>query len=449
MPRKLRAYLDKHSELRRAFFNTNWLLANKILSMVLALVIGVVIIRYLGPEQYGRLGYLRSLLEIFIALSSLGIAQVALREIVNEEHDTRTILGTALLLRALASIIVMPLFLVFLSMVKPGDFELLSFGAVLATARLVVASSILTVWFQAKVRSKHVVIARFGSKILFSLIKLLLVLSGASLGAFVVAIAGEQILAALLIIFLFRVRSRIKFTSLRVKLALGKELLKDSWPLMISVLMMAIATRIDQVMIGQMLTDNDVGGYAAASHITGFLYTLPPLLLVSVFPWLLKMKKTDVNRYHLRFQLIYDALLWSALGIATILWLLSDRLVLWIFGAEYAASADIMAIQIWSIVFHFFGVVTFRYLLAENLTKITLVMAVSGAIANILANFTLIPIWGTVGAAWATLISAAVGYFIAAGIFNKSRITMRFMVQSISPLGLYLRWRPIITSETY
>jgi len=42
------------------FSNTSWLLAERILRMTVALLVGVYVARYLGPERFGLLSYANS-----------------------------------------------------------------------------------------------------------------------------------------------------------------------------------------------------------------------------------------------------------------------------------------------------------------------------------------------------------------------------------------------------
>lgn len=42
---------------KRYFANTSWLIGHRVLSMVVALFVGVYVARYLGPERFGLLSY--------------------------------------------------------------------------------------------------------------------------------------------------------------------------------------------------------------------------------------------------------------------------------------------------------------------------------------------------------------------------------------------------------
>lgn len=82
-----------------------------------------------------------------------------------------------------------------------------------------------------------------------------------------------------------------------------------------------------------------------------------------------------------------------------------DWLIIVLFGQDYHEAGEIVIIHVWSSVFVFLGVVFSKHLVAESLTKLDMQRTLLGAISNILLNFLLIPAWGVVGAAIATLLA--------------------------------------------
>jgi O-antigen/teichoic acid export membrane protein len=42
---------------RKYFANTSWLLGERVLRMVVSLLVGIYVARYLGPERFGLLSY--------------------------------------------------------------------------------------------------------------------------------------------------------------------------------------------------------------------------------------------------------------------------------------------------------------------------------------------------------------------------------------------------------
>jgi O-antigen/teichoic acid export membrane protein len=67
---------------KRYFANTSWLMGHRVLSMVVALFVGVYVARYLGSERFGFLSYAGSFVGLFTALATLGLDGIMVRELV-------------------------------------------------------------------------------------------------------------------------------------------------------------------------------------------------------------------------------------------------------------------------------------------------------------------------------------------------------------------------------
>jgi O-antigen/teichoic acid export membrane protein len=106
--------------------------------------------------------------------------------------------------------------------------------------------------------------------------------------------------------------------------------------------------------------------------------------------------------------------------------LLSDWLIVLLYGQEYQAAGKVLMIHIWASVFVFLGVVSGSWLTSENLQRLSFYRTLAGTVINVSLNFTLIPIYGITGAAIATLIAQMVAALIF-DIFLKKTRRMFFM----------------------
>ena len=88
---------------------------------------------------------------------------------------------------------------------------------------------------------------------------------------------------------------------------------------------------------------------------------------------------------------------------------------------EYAAAAPILVIHTWASIFVFMGVAGTQWLVMENLQIFSLEKTLLGALSNIGLNLILIPEYGAVGAAYATLISYAISSLISDLLRAKTR----------------------------
>jgi polysaccharide transporter, PST family len=88
---------------------------------------------------------------------------------------------------------------------------------------------------------------------------------------------------------------------------------------------------------------------------------------------------------------------------------------------------------VWASLFVFFGYVANKVLLIENLSKLILFKEVLGAIINISLNILLIPTYGLMGAAIATLISYSIAFVFSLILFKRTRFLIKIFFKSFNP----------------
>ena len=194
-------------------------------------------------------------------------------------------------------------------------------------------------------------------------------------------------------------------------------MLKDSWPLILSGVMVTIYMKIDQVMLGNMASNEAVGNYAAAVRFSEIWYFFPTAICASVFPAIIRVKQKSKQKYYEKLQQLYDLMAWMSLAIAFTMTFTSDTLIQMLLGTEYTEAGKILAWHIWASPFVFLGVARSQWLIAENLTKLSFATTSLGTIVNILLNLWLIPIYEGTGAAIATVISYAIAAYFASMLY--------------------------------
>jgi O-antigen/teichoic acid export membrane protein len=153
-------------------------------------------------------------------------------------------------------------------------------------------------------------------------------------------------------------------------------------------------------------------------------------ITISIFPAILNARENNRAEYIGRLNKLYNLMSLLSILIAIVLSIFSGFIINLFFGEAYSSSAAVLAIYIWSGIATFLGVASNQFLIAENLTKLSLYRSVFGMITNVLLNLWLIPIYGINGAAWATLISYFLSVFFI-GIFKESREQTLLMFRSI------------------
>jgi PST family polysaccharide transporter len=156
-------------------------------------------------------------------------------------------------------------------------------------------------------------------------------------------------------------------------------------------------------MLGEMLGSTEVGWYAAAARMSQLWYFVPFAVSIAVFPALVSARESSKELYDRRMQAFCDFMFWLAVAISMPAVVVAGPLVQFLYGAAYAPSTGVLQIHIWSLVLNSILMTTWRWMMTEHLTKPLLAFSIMTVLANIFLNLLLIPSFGAVGAAWATL----------------------------------------------
>ena len=140
--------------------------------MLLSLIVGSLTARYLGPDNYGIINYSLSYINILNVICSLGFEGVLVKRIVNG-NDEGELIGTTLFLRIVTSILSVVGLVIFFS-VSPSDGVTKIVAIIQSVSLFFNIYEIIELWLQAKMMSKHAVIARSVASTVVGLWKILL-----------------------------------------------------------------------------------------------------------------------------------------------------------------------------------------------------------------------------------------------------------------------------------
>ena len=442
--------LRNHQGFMKYFRNTSWLFGEKILRMVVGLFVGIWVARYLGPEQFGLFSYAQSFVGLFTAVATLGLDGIVVRELVKDESRRDELIGTAFWLKLMGAVGVLLVLAVAVNFTS-NDTHTNVLVFIIASATIFQSFNVVDMYFQSKVMGKYIVYANVISLLLSSIVKIALILNEASLEAFAWTIVFDSaVLACGYVYFYIRSRhrhceqseaihnntviaSKAKQSILNLKFnkSTAVDLLRDSWPLILSGIVISIYMKIDQVMIMEMMDAEAVGQYSAAVRISEAWYFIPMVIASSLFPAIINAKKQSEELYYARLQKLYDIMVWMAIAIALPMTFLSDWLVNLLYGGQYNQAGSVLMIHIWAGVFVFLGVASGKWLLIENLQMFSTINTTIGAVVNVLLNYVLIPKIGVEGAAWATLISYLIAAYLCLLFWKKTRINFINLSKSL------------------
>jgi len=397
--------------------NISWLFAERIFSMFISLFINVLVIRYLGPKNLGQLSYAVSFVALVGVAAKLGLDGIVVRNIVQKQDSAPEILGTAFTLKFIASIITIAITFI-LALLLNQDIQINYLILIVALTTLFNSLEVIEFWFRSQVIARPIVMIRTGILIFSSIAKLFLIQWKSSLELFAWLLLIESVLTAIAMLFVYKFSNQSirkwKFSNIY-----AKDMLKDSFPLIFAAISVMIYVKIDQIMLANMSTSSEVGNYAAAVRFSEIWYFVPMFVCASIFPSIVRSKERSVYEYQTRIKQLYDLMGWLSWIIVIFMSLIGTSAVKVLLGAEFDRAIPILLLHIWATPFVFLGVARSQWLMAENLTSLSFKTSILGAIVNIVLNYFLIPVYGGVGAAIATVISYAVQSHFSCILFKE------------------------------
>jgi O-antigen/teichoic acid export membrane protein len=423
-----------NSGFKKYLSNTSWLFAEKIFRIAIGLFITVWLARYLGPEQFGIFNYALSFVAIFGVLSSLGLDKLVTKELLSHPQDSHEIMGTSFTLRFIGAILLLPLAAFSISIVRPDNDLIFIMVIIISLAFFFTSFEVIKYWFESHVQAKYSAIINAIVVFTSSTIKGVLIILEAPLVAFAWVVLIESILLATGLIIIYIKKSN-KISDWKVSFAKVKYLLKEAWPLILAGTLYILYTRVDQIMLGNMIDDEEVGIYAAAVRISEGWMFIPAIIATSLFPAMLNARKNNYSLYLQRTQHLLNlmALLGVIAGVGIIF--VASPFINLIFGESYSESSLVLTIHIWGGVFMAMSAISYRYFIAEGLQKSSFYRGLIGFFVNIVLNYFLIPLYGAMGAAIATVISQAMALYLFNFSNKKTRPMFYMQTEALTLLG--------------
>ncbi|MCH4552111.1 flippase [Aestuariibaculum lutulentum] len=383
--------------------NTIWLLSEKIVRLLSGLLIGTWVANYLGPGEYGLYNYAVSIATLFASIASLGLDGILVRELLNNKNE-ENIIFTSFVLKLIGATVSLILIIIFLQ-IRPESNIVTKLIIIMALSTFFQSFSVIDVFFQSVVKSRYTVISNITSIILSSVLKVILIMSASSLIAFAWVLFAEKLIAAVwMVYFFYKDKANLYLKNLKFSKLLSVSLLKDSWLLIFSAISITLYMKMDQIFLMNMVSEKAVGEYVAATRLSELWYFIPLIISSSLFPAIINAKKRSQALYLFRIQKLYNLMVLLALLVCIPITLFGKFVIDFLYGIEYHSATPVLMIHIWAGIFVFLGVASSKWLINENLQSLVFKRTLFGGFVNLGLNLILIPHWGAIGAAVATLI---------------------------------------------
>ena len=416
--------------------NASWIIACRIVQSILALVIGMISARYLGPSNFGLLNYASSVVAFAVPLAKLGLGNVLVEELVSHPEREGKTLGTTLVMSVVSSLFCVAGCVAFVSVANAGERDTLIVCALYSISLVFQMTEMIQYWYQAKLISKYTSITSLIAYAVVSLYKVFLLVTGKSIYWFAVSYAFDFLLISLILLIWYR---RLGGQPLGFSFSLGKQIFARSKYYIVSGMMVTIFAQTDKIMIKMMVGNAENGYYSTAvacAGMTGFVFAA---VIDSLRPVIFASKKEDQNKFEHNMTILCSIIIYMGLAQSLFLTLFAGPVVNLLYGEAYIKAIPLLQIITWYSAFSYMGSVRNIWMLAEEKQKYLWIINLCGAVLNVVGNFFLIPIIGAAGAAIASVATQVFANFVLCIIMKPIRPMPKFIWRSLNPkilLGL-------------
>jgi O-antigen/teichoic acid export membrane protein len=427
--------------LKLRIYNFFWIFGDRILKLSISLLIGIWIVRYFGPEYYGKFNFVTAWLTLMAAMVPFGTESILVAELVKDSDNKESLLASSFFLYLVTGIFFTISSIAFVLVSKIGDKEIFSLVLILSIPNFVRCFTVPRFYFESILLVKHVVIIENSFLVFFTLIKIFFLYASYPYIFFIWSFAMEGVLVSFSIYIYYL--SKVSSISLKsFSWFRTKSIIRTSFPLFLSSMAIVLYMKVDQIMIGNMIGDRDLGIYSVAVRLSELWYFVPMAVSSSFYPHLIQLYQENRNKYWFELQRLHVFLFGISFAVAICVQIFSDIGIEYLYGEDFKESSNVLKIHVWSGVFVFLGVAGSNHFIISNIQKYSFYKSAIGLLTNIILNFLLIPRMGIYGAAIATLISQ----FVASSLFliynKETYILFQFQFKSLFFWNWFLYFLP-------
>jgi len=394
----------------------------KVAKMVTYLASSVLIARVVGPEIFGQYSTLVAVAIIFTSISAMGLNALLVKEFLQAPSVER-VLTNVIILRLQAACVAATLMIP--TIVFGLGFKLLP-SAIIALVLPIAIFQVLDSMFESRLEMGQVLKYKTIAYISGLGIKVATVLVWPDLVPLLFAHVAEM----LLILFgatIYTAKAGVYFKPVLADWRYRWGLVQKGFPLLLSSGAVLLYMKIDLPMIMAFAGAQEAGVYSVATRLCEALFILSLPIIVGVFPTLQRLYVEDRGRFEKCVGKVFTLL--ACCGVVTyiVASVAAESLVSALYGVEYAQSVDVIRIFLLSLPIIFVGDLLSRWLIITDNLSLSFYRHILGLLVNVGLNYLLIPLYGGVGAASASVAGYTSAVIVLPILNGRARKFFNFM----------------------
>lgn len=413
----------------RVLTNASWIIGCRIVQALLNLILTMLLARYWGPSGYGLINYAASIVAFVVPVMQLGLNSTLVQELIAQPDKEGEILGTSLTMSAISALCCMVGVVSFSALANKGE-TITTIVCGLYSVQLIFQSlELLQYWFQSKLLSKYTSVTALAAYGVATVYKIILLICKSHVYWFALSQALDYLVIGITLLVIYR---KMGNSRLRFSWKLFCRLFSRSRYYIVANLMVTIFAQTDRIMLKMMLDETAVGFYSAAvtcASMTAFVFAA---IIDSARPVIFEKAKVGIQEFEHSVSRLYSLIIYLSLLQCIVITVFSELIIYILYGSEYMEAANVLRLVVWYTTFSYIGSVRNIWILAEGKQKYLSVINLSGAGANVLLNYLLIPSMGIHGAALASLITQIFTNVIISYLIKPIRHNNTLMLKGLN-----------------
>lgn len=410
MINRIVTYFHLNGTKQKIVRNLIWAMTGKIVTLLGSFLVGIIVARYLGPEQYGIMSYVISYIAIFQVVANFGLEGIEIREEAKEGADRDVLVGTAFSLKCLLAIITIGITGVTVMITEQESY--VRWLIMLYSISMVLNSfSAIRNYFTALIWNEYVVKTEIMRTLIGAGVKIALLLCKASLVWFIVALLFDSFLIASGYVMAYQ-KKIASIQKWRIDKETARYYIYQSFPLFLSAVMTIVYMKVDQLMIGNMLNKTSTGIYAVACTFVEICIFIPTILSQTITPVLVNNYQHDKEVYREKAQIFMNITTWICILIAVLISLSSPLIIRYSYGLQYMAAVPVLQLLIFRLIGVASAQISGQLIIIEQTQKYAILRNMAACVVCIVLNLILLPRYGLFGAAISAVVTSLVAGLI-------------------------------------
>ena len=409
--------------------NVSWIFFGNVAHAILSFLLNIIVARILSLNDNGMLTYAASWIAFFTSVGTLGFNGIISREFSKDESRGNEYLWSCITTRVLFSFIAILVLQIIARVSSPNEPELHIIILCQSMQILFGSFDMFIYWYRYKNQANVTAVYRLIAFGVSATWRLLAIAVLKSLTFYVLGIVAETALFVTFLVGFYR-KHYTKGISISKKTIIL--MLRISYPFIFSAILSTIYGQADKIMLKSMADNSAVALYNASTTLAGLVVIIPTTLIEGFRPDIMDAKLYDESLYQRRLRQLYAIIFWACIAYGLFITVFAKQIIVLLYGQKYLGAVSSLSLVVWYTSFSYFGAINNVYMVAEDKIRWVQVTTLIGAIGNVILNYFLIPIWGIVGAALASLLTQFLANFVLMAVIPELRKGFGIMIRGIA-----------------